>query len=269
MPNIGLAIITKDRPDYFMRSVKTVPNDKIQFLCVVNDGTPYSDEVYGQANMAIHLVQHPKNLGIACAKNSALRAMIQAGCDLLFIMEDDVLIKNPDVFNQYIKAAQVSGLWHMNFGFSNIYNYNNDGTRNIRETVDYDDNTSVIFIQNLETKFQFFHKAIIKNVGYMDERYTRFNNLESLDYSYKVVKAGLLPAYWWWPDINNSWEYLTVIPESITNDKTKENINDIQLASSIFIHKFGVNPVEILDTAKEVVVNKLSTLQNTYARQII
>lgn len=268
---IGLGIITKDTPELFTESIKTIPENVIDYLCVVNDGTPYSNHIYNESKNIIDVIQHPKNLGVACSKNSALRSLIQNDCDFLFLMNDNILIKNKNVFEKYIKAAQVSGLWHMSYAFSSLFNYNKEGFRDIKETIEYDSENSVIFVSNLVSDFEFFHKSIIKNIGYMDERYGRFNTVHDLDYCYKMVKSNLLPAYWWWPDINNSWDYISVIPNSVKSNMFEDSnfIKNLQMAFSIFENKFGFSPNNINQSVKEDVLNKINSIQNTYARSFI
>lgn len=270
MNKLGIAVITKDRPEYFERCVQTLP--QTDFVCFINDGKEYSDQIYKKCNNTNYeVIQHDKNLGIACSKNDALRCLIQNDCNFLFIIEDDVLIKNPEVFIKYIKSAEVSGLWHMNYGFSNIYNFNQDGSRAIRATLDYTDDTSIIFTPNLMAGFQFFHKSVIKAIGYMDERYSKLKNMEHVDHSYKAVKSGLLPAYCWWPDINKSWEYITTIKESIEKSQSRdENFEkNFGLACMLFQHKYGFDPRQPEEVSEEIVLNRLEKIQNNYSRKFL
>lgn len=270
MNKLGIAVTTKDRPEYFAKCISSLP--QTDFVCFVNDGLPYSDEVYKLSNNSNYeVIQHDKNLGIACAKNSALRCLIQNDCNFLFLIEDDIIIKNPEIFIKYIKAAEVSGLWHMNYGFSNVYNFNQDGSRAIRASLDYGEGNTVIFTPNIMAGVQFFHKSVIKAIGYMDERYSILKNMEHVDHSYKIVKAGLLPAYYWWPDVDNSWEYISTIEESITKSQSKdENFQEnFSLAVALFKHKHEVSPLEVPDTPQEEVLSKLEKIQNNYARKFL
>lgn len=262
---IGVSVITKDRPDFFIRCISNLP--PADYTSFVNDGTPYDDNVYkNSSNSNYEVIQHPHNLGIACAKNSALRSLIQNDCDFLFLVEDDVIVKNKDVFMKYIRAAEVSGLWHMNFGY---FNEHDDYSKVFRSTLDYDENNSVIFTYNIYGGFEFFHKSVINAVGYMDERYSKLKNMEHVDHSYRIVKLGLLPAYYWWPDINNSWEYLETIRESANRSQSKsENFQrDFNLACNLFKYKHGYYPVQVPDTPEEIVLERLEKIQKNYSRR--
>ena len=270
---LGIGITTKDRPEYFERCIKSLP--VVDFVCYVNDGEEYSNEIYEKGNNdKYEVIQHSKNLGIACAKNSALRCLIQNDCNFLFLLEDDIIIENPDIFLKYIKTAEVSGLWHMNYGFSNVYNFTEDGSRAIRATLDYGDEHSVIFTPNIMAGFQFFHKSVIKAIGYMDERYSKLKNMEHVDHSYKAVKSGLLPSYCFWPDVNNSWDYISTIEDFFTNSQSKdENFEtNFKKACMLFHHKYGFDPTQPTENellTDEQCIKKLESIQANFSRRFL
>lgn len=273
MNKLGIAVVTKDRQDYFIQCIRSLP--QVDFVCFVNDGTAYLDEVYKNSNNKNYeVIQHEKNLGIACSKNDALRCLIQNDCNFLFLIEDDIIIKDPKIFLKYIKTAEVSGLWHMNYGFSNVYNFNSDGSRAIRASLDYGDDLSVIFTPNIMAGFQFFHKSVIKVIGYMDERYSKLKNMEHVDHTFKAVKCGLLPSYCWWPDVNNSWDYISVISESFSNSQSRDEnfTTNLKRACMLFKHKYGFNPIEPTENellSNEQVLKRLETIQKNYARKFL
>ena len=47
---------------------------------------------------------------------------------------------------------------------------------------------------------------MLSNVGLMDEAYK--NAWEHVDHSYNIAKAGWIPAFWYWPDVADSYNYL-------------------------------------------------------------
>jgi len=263
---IGVAVTTYNRPDYFKNCIDSIP--AVDTIVVVNDGTPYSKDVY--PSKVKEVVQHDRNLGIACAKNSAMRTLMQDGCDWLFVIEDDVFIKDPTVFEKYINAANKSGIYHMNFGFSNMYNFNNKGEMVIRETIEYAPNTSVIFTYNVVAGFSMYLRGVIKHVGYMDERYTRFNNMEHVDHTMSIIQAGLHPPFWWFADIDKSWESIGVIKESFDNSTVRKDPSfkdKFQLACQLFKHKWSKYPTDVPQTTKDDVLVSLERIKTNYARE--
>ena len=120
------------------------------------------------------------------------------------------------------------------------------------------------------------YKGVIKNIGLMDEQYK--NAWEHVDHSYQIVKAGLLPAYWWWPDVANSYDYLgeqACSEESSSirwegdNDKTpkKDWEENIQVGAQHFYNKNNFPPGGVPDTDSEGIKQKIDFIQRTYSRQ--
>ena len=110
MSKIGLGIVTHNRPDYFKEIIKHVPVDVVDELVIVNDGTPYTG-----ADSPGVLIQHDTNKGVGVSKNDALRHLQSRGCEHFFLMEDDIIIKNKAVFEQYIRASKLTGIQHFNY----------------------------------------------------------------------------------------------------------------------------------------------------------
>ena len=44
--------------------------------------------------------------------------MENTDCEHIFIMEDDILIKDENVFKEYIRHSLISGIKHLNFAFT-------------------------------------------------------------------------------------------------------------------------------------------------------
>ena len=93
-PKIGVGIITYNRPEYYQKVFNSIPKDKIDFLVVVNDG----EFVYVDPKDANTVIHNKNQLGVAVSKNKALKELIDLGCEHLFLIEDDILIKNANVF---------------------------------------------------------------------------------------------------------------------------------------------------------------------------
>jgi GT2 family glycosyltransferase len=116
--SIGVGLITCNSVSKFQQSAHLI-TDCIDFFVVVNDGKPYPEDVYPKNAV---LIQHSENKGVAVSKNDALKFLMRNNCTHLFLIEDDVLIKNPLVFEAYIKAFKVSGLRHLNYALQGPHN---------------------------------------------------------------------------------------------------------------------------------------------------
>jgi GT2 family glycosyltransferase len=277
---IGVGLITCNKPDRIALSAPTIPN--VDCLVVVNDGSPYSSDLYPKN---AEIIQHSKNMSVGVSKNDAMRYLIQQGCDHIFIMEDDVLIKKPDVFEAYIKAAQASGIWHLNYALQGPANRKQiqmggmDITKrgellqtsepNPKVKVDYDGN-ELAFYPNSVGAFSYYLKTVIKAVGYHDEQF--YNAWEHVEHTYRVIKAGLHPPFWWFADLANASEYLDDIPgciEQSTIAHTPEWIQNFQKGMAYFKYKHNYIPQEIPQTPPDQVLPILEQIKANYARKII
>ncbi|KGT87232.1 hypothetical protein NG99_23710 [Erwinia typographi] len=87
MAKIGVAITTHNRNDMLIRAlehhVRFLPAGAV--LVVVDDGsrTPVS------ASGGVKVIRHNEALGIATAKNASLSALMDAGCEHIFLFDDD------------------------------------------------------------------------------------------------------------------------------------------------------------------------------------
>lgn len=263
---IGVAIITCNRQDFFEQCVKSVP-DGIDVV-VINDGIPYKREAY-PSNVK-EVIQHVNNKSVGVSKNEALRYLKQKDCDHLFLMEDDIFIKNPKVFETYIKTASKSGIWHLNYGGHGNYNRNlHTNQVNVKQVIDYGDIT-VDFYQNILGAFSYYHKGVIRAAGYMDERY--INAMEHVDHTYNIIKLGLHSPFWFFADIHNSWEYIQDIKANFEGSEIRKDLvvwqKNFNNACALFEHKHGVAPTRVPPTNEENTLNLLKEIRKNYAREL-
>lgn len=278
---IGLGVITCNAENRLKQSGALIPN--IDCLCVVNDGMPYSSSTYPKG---AEIIQHSKNKGVGISKNDAMRYLIQQGADSVFLMEDDVLIKNSKVFEQYIKTAEASGIWHLNYALQGPANRKQiqqgpmDVTQrqkmsqtsepNPRIVVDYGNGIEVALYPNCVGAFSYFYKGIIKAVGYHDEHF--HNAWEHVQLTQKIIDKGLHPPFWWFADINKSWEYLEDIPGCIENSTiahTPEWMKNFREGMEYYKHIHGWYPQNTPQTSPDDVLKILKEIKTKYARKIL
>lgn len=275
---IGIGLITCNKIDRLKQSMPTIPD--VDEFVIVNDGNPYPDDVYDKR---AHIIQHKYNTCVGVSKNDALRYLISKDCDHLFLMEDDVLIKRPDVFEAYINAAKTSGIWHLNYALQGpanrkqVNNINSVGERqdllqvsapNPREIIEYDNGVKIALYPNIVGSFSYYLKGIIKNVGYMDERFK--NAWEHVLHTHKIIKMGLHPPFWWFADIANSYDYLTDIPGCIENSTiahTPDWEKNIKQGMVLYKSIMGEIPQKTLDTSPQIVKQTIIALEKKYSRK--
>jgi GT2 family glycosyltransferase len=254
---IGLGLITCNRPDFFKKAFASIPLERIQQLVVINDGTPFSDQMTKEISNKCFYIQNDTNLGVGKSKNKAMQYLLDTNCTDIFLMEDDIIIKNSEVFEKYIKVASETKLPHFMFGYHGPANKAN-GVPTPRLKVDYPSSVSVAFNRHCVGAFCYYTANLLKEIGLNDDFFT--NAWEHVEHSYRIVKAGYIPAYWWWPDIADSYEYLDELACSEHNSTIRPRadwMENIQRGAHYFYNKHGFSPVSIPDSSAEQVRNKL------------
>ena len=264
----AVGIITCNREEFFKKAIASIDRDAVDKIFVVNNGAAYAS--YPDGINVIQSHRNPTVVGIG--KNNALREMSNAGYEYIFLMEDDVFIKDNNVFEKYILTAADSGLWagqlsyglHGGVGGGNVAN---DGSPIKRATVQYT-KYKVDLYHNSFAAFVLYHKSTLKHIGYMDERY--LNAAEHLDHYYKAFLKKLGSNYWWFPDIENSSEYIEDQSPNHENSVIRlgETFKtDFVYSWQLFKEKFGMMPHEVKDVDNDAILDKLYSLEKHYARK--
>jgi len=269
---IGLGIVTYNAQDRIVQSAPTVPS-WIKHFVIVNDGTPYEEGSYPSN---AHIIQHEVNKSVGQAKNSAIQYLMSQGCEHIFIMEDDILIKDENVFDQYIKTSVLTGIKHLNYalqgpankkgskGFENLEErakLNNLTEPNPRQVVTYPDGIEVALYPNSVGSFSYYNREVIEKIGLFDPIYK--NAWEHVDHTLEAYKNGFTTPYWWFADINKSWEFIADIENSIENstiarsDTWKQNY---KRGMDHFVKKHKFAPTQVPDMEPQKVSQVLNTL---------
>ena len=270
--SIGVGIVTYNAPERLIQSSPTVPT-WVKHFVIVNDGTPYDKSVYPPN---AHLIQHSSNMSVGMAKNTAMNYLLKQGCEHIFIMEDDVLIQNEKVFDAYIRASLVSGIKHLNYalqgpankkgaqGFSNLDERAKQSLLtepNPRKIIKYTDDVEIALYPNCVGAFSYYQRDALTKIGYFDEVYK--NAWEHVDHTMEAFKKGLTTPYWWFADINKSWEYIKDIEGCIENStisRTDTWKSNFQRGFGHFKQKHGFGPTEVPDTTPEKLMELLNYL---------
>ena len=274
MAKIGVGIITCNRPDYLRNLLNTIPHDKIDELVVINDGKPVADFDFPVEKW----IDNPVNLGVGKSKNKAMKHLYDEGCDYIFIIEDDMLIKDLNVFDKYIEAYKKSGIHHFNYGPGSPFNRKQNiqfdlhnrhlldqhSPPNPKMIIEYDKDTKVALYEHTVAMFSFFTREVLEKVGYIDEAY--YNAWEHVDHTYRIIKAGYHPPFWWFADIADSDKYLTEAPGAIDNssiaNKSEQWLKNVTEGREIYLKKHGHYPNQPPFVTKETVVSIIKKLKN-------
>lgn len=276
---IGVGIITCNRNEMLYNLIMSLDTSKIDHSIVVNDGESqhHSSFIVHHDGEDIELFDLIDRMsynyidtdmeGVGKAKNRALKELLDAGCDYIFIIEDDMVILNNDIFEEYIKISKATGIEHLMFGYHGPANKRNisNGTPSPKYKIDYGD-VSIDIIHHCVGAFCMYTARSLKEVGIFDEEY--MNAFEHVDHSYKLAKSGYSTPYWNWADISNSTNYIREQACSEVNSTITPRIDwksNIQRAWNTFTKKHGYTPMSVPDISLEDLKKTLKLIHSKKA----
>lgn len=256
---IGVGIVTCNREEMFKKCVNSIP-DSIESLVVVNDATPYAQSSYPAK--VKKLIQNQTHKPVGVSKNILLRYFMEGGFDHIFLLEDDIYVIDPQVFEKYIRTAEATGILHLNYGYHGFGNKDRNGLPRSRAIVDYGNDIKIALNLNVLGAFSYYHRSVIEKAGYMDER---FNNAwEHVEHTERVARAGYHSPFWWFADVYNSYELIEDQDPShelsvIRSDKVL-NLNNIIEGNTIFKESTGYIPGQMPNLSYDIVLLKLKEI---------
>jgi len=282
MDKIGVGIITCERPEYLNNLLDTIDrvSANISELIIIDDGDKKTIHTHPKVNFVKHT---SGRIGVGKAKNLAIQDLFEKGCDYIFIIEDDMLIKDSSIFKQYIEASKVSGIQHFNYGPGSPFNrkqsiqnfdlhnrhlLSQDTEPNPKLIIDYK-TVKIALYEHTVAMFSFFTRKVIEEVGYIDEQF--YNAWEHVDHTYCIIKAGYHPPFWWFADLANSHELLTEAPGAIDNssiaNKSEQWEKNVYGGRELYLKKHGHYPNQPPYISQEQVIKTLKQIKNDYSRK--
>lgn len=245
LDKIGIGIITCDRPDYLNVLTESLRGSGFSHAIIVNDGSSDFD-----VPVAYEWVDtEPSYSGVAKAKNLAMKHLLDEGCEYIFILEDDMKILDPRIFERYIEVYKNTGIHHMMFAYHGCANMNNQYQPSPRYT--YPELGMSINRHSIGA-LCFYTRECLLGTGLYDERY--YNACEHVDHSYEIYKQGYGLPFWNWPDIIDSYKYIEEQerPENSNSSIRKDPnfMTNVHNSDRVFISKHGCVPMQIEDTCK-------------------
>ena len=198
---IGVGIITHNRPDFFNKCFCSLPLDKIDKLIVINDGTLAPFEI-----PTGKLICHTVNKNVGESKNEAMQYLLDSNCEYIFTLEDDIFIKDPNIFDTYIQAYKDTGISHFNFGYSQRENLNSELKPVWKLTVDYK-TTKIVLNQNILGAFTFYTRKSLQTIGLHHKDFNKGHG-DHLELTYRAYKHNFTTPFWWFADVYGSWNLI-------------------------------------------------------------
>jgi len=111
--------------------------------------------------------------------------------------------------------------------------------------------------------FSFFTREVLERVGLIDEQF--YNAWEHVDHTYRIIKAGFHPPFWWFADLANSHKLLTEAPGAIDNssiaNKSEQWAKNVYGGREIYLKKHGHYPNQPPFVPKEEVIQVIKRLK--------
>lgn len=276
---IGVGIITCNRPIYFKECYNSIDKDKVHEVVVVNDGKPLPTDV--KISSKDHFIQNEQNLGVSKTKNKAIRHLLNAECEHIFILEDDCIIENNDVWEKYIQAYNITNIPHFNYGPASPWNRKQDRPEIIGDltkrhlarqdtpplpklTVQYSEDFALTFYTHIVAMFTYFHRNILENVGLLDENF--YNAWEHVEHTYRIIKRGKYSPFWWFADVEGSEKYIKEAKDEKANSSLASNeeefFKNTHKGLQHFYELHRIVPSHIMPASQEEVVNFLKKIKN-------
>jgi GT2 family glycosyltransferase len=269
---IFVGIVTCDRPNFFEKCYDSVKSSiGVDYIAVVNDGKTEvnvdKDDIY---------IKNKVNLGVGKSKNALFREAFKLkrqGKDIqhIFIIEDDIVMKSPNVFNEYIKARNITGVQHFCFAYHGPANKNgiSGGKACPRYIIDYG-NLKIAINTHSVGAFCYYTTEVLEKVGLIDENF--HNAFEHVEHSYRIAKEGYTTPYWNWADLANSMDLLDEIQcseQSSTIRPRKDWKDNIVKGAGLFQRKHGYAPAwqnAVPDTSEKDVKEIMKNIFKKFAR---
>lgn len=217
---IGLAIITYNRLDYLKKCMQSVIDNSYggSDLTVISDdySTDGSSEYIKSLEKTFLIdkaLLSDTNKGVAHNKNKAIKYLLEQGCKHIFLIEDDILIKNPKVCQAYIEFAKQHKLQHMNFALHGEMNKGR-GFLYHEEQTDGSIDHMIVYPECVGA-FSYYTDEVIQVCGYMDENLK--NAWEHVWHTLQISEKGYTTPFWFFVDHPASDKLLKEIPGSIEN----------------------------------------------------
>jgi GT2 family glycosyltransferase len=253
---IGVGIITCDRVSFFKECYESLPS-YVDELIVVNDGKELlADIPKGE------IVQGNGGKQVGKSKNIAMQYLLDKKCDYIFTLEDDIKIKDPDVFRKYISASLETKIQHFNFGFSQKENLDSNLKPVLKRIIDYK-NSKLVLTHNILGAFTFYTREALQTIGLHHYLFNKGHG-DHPELTYRAWKHGFTTPFWWFADIYNSWEMIEN-QSNMGNDSLVRNQQNIREnfseACSIFKYLHGVSMLEVPHVTEQEVIQFLKQIK--------
>lgn len=189
---IGVGLVTCNRPLFYEQS-----------------STAIEQHLSGEVDLILSNDDIDRR-GVAVSKNHLLREMLDAGCDWLFLCEDDIIVTSPQAVHGYIAACEFSGYGHLMFHGHGPHNPQPLQVEGL-----------VTLWPNYVGAWTVYHRDVLLECGLLDEQF--HNAWEHVEHTLRLSLRGFTPPWRGAADATGSEHWLREIPGSIERSTIRQD----------------------------------------------
>ncbi len=265
---VGVGIITCNRKESYKRLLDSIKLslDVDLIASVKNLKHDYSDydpqlvcNVMNGSRQEMVAFQVDEKLGIAHNKNLAAKWLLEKGAQHIFIIEDDILLKDYNVFKQYVMTAREFHLEHLNFCRAYdgmvLHEFLTPFAKVKGKSYDIE------LFSRLCGDFSYFTSNALQKAGLYDEGY--INALDHCEHTYRMSQLGFYTPFYAFADIAKSTDFLEDVGKQTTIEQSQEQKQNISNAFFKFMGTYGKQLNQIKPPTQEEIVSflKCKTVQ--------
>jgi GT2 family glycosyltransferase len=232
--SIGLCLISYKRPQFLKKSLESLHQNEWggADYRIVEVDEPYNDSYKNivEEYKDVCGITFNENKGVGINKNRGLKKMMDHGCQHLFLMEDDTIMKSPITCHKYIDYAMEKSLGHLNFAL-----HGNQVKLPWRMELH-----GIVCYPDCVGAFSYYHRGVIESVGYLDEAFV--NAWEHVEHTMRIAKMDYTTPFWFFADHPQNSELLEEQPESLTQSSIRPRADwgdNVERGKDYWISKHG------------------------------
>jgi len=237
-----LYVILQCKENNYIETVESIKVDKKDIV------------VYADENQNKDLEYTYFNIGdktLAYYKNHAIKYAREKGYSYVYLIENDIVIKDMDIFNKYTSLMDRYSLGVIFYGFYGPLNWVMGKLPNPSLEVKLKDETYTFIRMPTDV---FIGINLNVNTQYFNEK---FNVMEFNEYLKRCFEYKCLTFNGFYFDVFESWKYFDyckkgILPKKITKQMLEDDKKYVQDNGDKFILKMSTNVNEVLNYLKKV-----------------
>ena len=227
---IGIAVLDIYNDDALLECTKSLsrinPDLGVSSYIISNRTKPTKDFVYDRVVSS--------QVGMSTLRNLCLAHFRCLGLKYIFLINSNVIVKDPNFIEKTVKTAQVFGSWLLT-GYE----------PNPTILDDTETNTCLCINTKLNTDIMFIRSGLVGTMGYLDERFLNTKFLDVLDYIEKARKPefSFFPPFPFCATTGDCFEYKEAPIERIGHcDILDEKNKQVAFSYGYFQHLYKYIP---------------------------